>query len=109
MLKYIHLRIQQATVNTLVNHVEGKITFPPIYKCDIFFDDYDTSGDCTTPAWTDHVFFQNQHDQGANPDLLAYYGRAELKQGDHQPVMAFFSLDILHTDMECTRAVLEEV
>jgi len=88
-----------------VNHVEGKITFPPIYKYDLFSNYYDTSGDCTTSALTDHVLFQKQRD----PDRVAYYGRAELKQGDHRPGMAFIAADILHTDMERTRAVLEEV
>lgn len=107
--EYVHLTIQQVAVITLVNYVEGKVTFPPTYKNDLFSDDCDTSEECSTPAWTDEVLFHKQRDQGANPNRVAYYGWAELKQGNYRPVMAFIAVDILHADMGRTRAILEEV
>lgn len=72
-------------------------------------EDYDTSDQCSTPASTDQALFQRQRDQGGYPVLVAYYVLAELKQDDHRLVMAFISVDILHTGMESTRPVLGDV
>ena len=109
LLQYDQLKIQQAQGNTFVNYVEGEISFPPTYKYDLFSDDYDTSEKCRAPAWTDRVLFRKRRDHGQKPGRIAYYGRAELKQSDHRPVMAFIDIDILETRMDKTRAVLEDV
>ena len=53
--------------------------------------------------------FRKRRDHGQNPGRVAYYGRAELKQSDHRPVMAFIDIDILATRIERTRSVLEDV
>ena len=73
---------------------EGEITFPPTYKYDLFSDDYDTSEKARAPAWTDRVLWKrraHQPDPDKNPGWnigkLIYYGRAELKQSDHRPVL----------------------
>lgn len=109
LLQYDQLKIQQAQGNTFVNYVEGEISFPPTYKYDLFSDDYDTSEKCRAPAWTDRVLFRKRRDHGQNPGRIAYYGRAELKQSDHRPVMAFIDIEILATRIEKTRSVLEDV
>lgn len=103
------MKIQQAQGNTFVNYVEGEISFPPTYKYDLFSDDYDTSEKCRAPAWTDRVLFRKRRDHGHNPGRVAYYGRAELKQSDHRPVMAFIDIDILATRIDRARSVLEDV
>ena len=110
LLQYDQLKIQQAAGNTFVHYVEGDITFPPTYKYDLFSDDYDTSEKCRAPAWTDRVLFRKRRDpHGTNPGKFVYYGRAELKQSDHRPVMAFIDVDILETNMDRARTVLEDV
>ena len=110
LLQYDQLKIQQAAGNTFVHYFEGDITFPPTYKYDLFSDDYDTSEKCRAPAWTDRVLFRKRRDpHGTNPGKFAYYGRAELKQSDHRPVMAFIDVEILQTNMDRARTVLEDV
>lgn len=109
LLQFDQLKVQQAQGNTFVNYVEGEVNFPPTYKYDLFSDDYDTSEKCRAPAWTDRVLFRKRRDHGQNPGQIAYYGRAELKQSDHRPVMAFIDVDILETRLEKARIVLEDV
>lgn len=53
--------------------------------------------------------FRKRRDHGQKPGRVAYYGRAELKQSDHRPVMAFIDINILETHMDKARSVLEEV
>lgn len=92
-----------------VNYNEGEINFPPTYKYDLFSDDYDTSDKCRAPAWTDRILFRKRREGGHNPGKVIYYGRAELKQSDHRPVIAFIDIDIQDTKLDKARAVLEEV
>jgi synaptojanin len=35
-----------------------------------------------------------------NPGVLAHYGRAELKQSDHRPVIAIIDAEVLRVDEE---------
>lgn len=80
-----------------------------ITRYDLFSDDYDTSEKARVPAWTDRVLWKRRKPQGilsyrkkfkakcsstgpvpsdwSDGDLV-YYGRAELKQSDHRPVLA---------------------
>ena len=92
-----------------MGYIEGDINFAPTYKYDLFSDDYDTSEKCRAPAWTDRVLFRKRRDRGQNPGKVVYYGRVELKQSDHRPVMAFIDIDILETNRNKARAVLEDV
>nr|XP_025041896.1 synaptojanin-1 isoform X1 [Pelodiscus sinensis] len=112
--------------------IEGKITFAPTYKYDLFSDDYDTSEKCRTPAWTDRILWRRRKwpfDRSAedldllnasfqdesnilytwNPGTLLHYGRAELKTSDHRPVVALIDIDIFEVDAEERQKMYKEV
>ena len=95
--------------------MEGKITFPPTYKYDLFSDDYDTSEKCRAPAWTDRVLWKrrnlpdNTMRDNHNPGRLVHYGRAELKQSDHRPIAAFIDIEIHKVDPVKREKVFYEV
>nr|XP_033803831.1 synaptojanin-1 isoform X2 [Geotrypetes seraphini] len=112
--------------------LEGKITFAPTYKYDLFSDDYDTSEKCRTPAWTDRILWRRRKwpfDKSAedldllnssfqeghsipytwNPGTLLHYGRAELKTSDHRPVVALTDIDIFEADPEERKKIYKEV
>lgn len=44
-----------------------------------------------------------------NPGRLIHYGRAELKQSDHRPVIAFIDIEIFHVDDSRRSQVFMEV
>uniref|UniRef100_A0A8D0H3M2 Synaptojanin-1 n=1 Tax=Sphenodon punctatus TaxID=8508 RepID=A0A8D0H3M2_SPHPU len=112
--------------------LEGKLTFAPTYKYDLFSDDYDTSEKCRTPAWTDRILWRRRKwpfDRSAEdmdllnasfrddskllytwtPGTLLYYGRAELKTSDHRPVAALIDIDIFEVDAEERHKIYKEV
>lgn len=104
ILLYDQLRVQQTQGNVFKNFIEGDINFPPTYKYDLFSDDYDTSEKQRAPAWTDRVLWRRRTqlgDDGAasgwRPGDLVFYGRAELKQSDHRPVIALIDIDVFRT------------
>ncbi|XP_059824674.1 synaptojanin-1 isoform X3 [Hypanus sabinus] len=112
--------------------LEGRISFAPTYKYDLFSDDYDTSEKCRTPAWTDRVLWKRRKwpvDKSAedldllnssikdeskltnswSPGTLVYYGRAELKTSDHRPVVAIIDIDIFDIDPDARQKVYKDV
>ncbi|XP_071071025.1 synaptojanin-1 isoform X7 [Dasypus novemcinctus] len=112
--------------------LEGKMTFAPTYKYDLFSDDYDTSEKCRTPAWTDRVLWRRRKwpfDRSAEdldllnasfqdeskilytwtPGTLLHYGRAELKTSDHRPVIAMIDIDIFEVEAEERQNIYKEV
>ncbi|XP_017880386.1 synaptojanin-1 isoform X1 [Ceratina calcarata] len=116
ILQYDQLKVQQEQGNVFKNFLEGHITFPPTYKYDVFSDDYDTSEKCRQPAWTDRVLWKRRKqvpdiDSPAdwNPGRLVHYGRVELKQSDHRPVIAIIDIDIHCVEPEKREEVFKEV
>lgn len=98
-------QIQQEMGNVFKNFLEGDVTFAPTYKYDLFSEDYDTSEKCRAPAWTDRILWKRRKqapDTGLpvdwSPGTLVHYGRAELKQSDHRPVIAIVDIDIFQID-----------
>ncbi|XP_038622324.1 synaptojanin-1 [Tachyglossus aculeatus] len=112
--------------------LEGKVTFAPTYKYDLFSDDYDTSEKCRTPAWTDRILWRRRKwpfDRSAEdldllnagfqderkilytwtPGTLLHYGRAELKISDHRPVVALMDVDIFEVEAEERQNIYKEV
>lgn len=95
--------------------LEGEITFPPTYKYDLFSDDFDTSEKCRAPAWTDRVLWRRrvQQTDSENPNWnfgnLLFYGRAELKQSDHRPVIAIIDIEFSQIDVDKRHRVFNEV
>ncbi|KAF6204707.1 hypothetical protein GE061_018868 [Apolygus lucorum] len=93
------LKIQKDSGSVFQNFNEGDINFAPTYKYDLFSDDYDTSEKCRAPAWTDRVLWHRQlhtedaPDEWSEGDLL-FYGRCELKQSDHRPVLAVLKIPV---------------
>ena len=91
-------------------------------RYDLFSDDYDTSEKARVPAWTDRVLWKRRKPQGAalyctvpnctvlfctalspwpgipleswTEPRLVFYGRAELKQSDHRPVIAVVDVQV---------------
>ncbi|GAB1864194.1 phosphoinositide 5-phosphatase [Camponotus japonicus] len=116
ILQYDQLRVQQEQGNVFKNFLEGPISFDPTYKYDLFSEDYDTSEKCRQPAWTDRVLWKRRKQvpdidspTDWNPGKLVYYGRAELKQSDHRPVIATIDIDVHCVDPEKRERVFKEV
>lgn len=96
--------------------MEGDILFPPTYKYDLFSEDYDTSEKCRAPAWTDRVLWKRRPllvEIGGNekwsPGTLVHYGRAELKQSDHRPVIAVIDIEACSINTELREQVFYQV
>ncbi|XP_033341433.1 synaptojanin [Megalopta genalis] len=116
ILQFDQLKVQQAQGNVFKNFLEGPINFAPTYKYDVFSDDYDTSEKCRQPAWTDRVLWKRRKQvpdidspTDWNPGKLIHYGRVELKQSDHRPVIAIVDIDIHCVDPEKREKVFKEV
>ncbi|XP_031839390.1 synaptojanin isoform X2 [Nomia melanderi] len=112
ILQYDQLRVQQEQGNVFKNFLEGPINFAPTYKYDLFSEDYDTSEKCRQPAWTDRVLWKRRKqvpDIDWNPGKLVHYGRVELKQSDHRPVIAIVDIDIHCVEPEKREKVFKEV
>uniref|UniRef100_A0ABD2WZA8 phosphoinositide 5-phosphatase n=2 Tax=Trichogramma kaykai TaxID=54128 RepID=A0ABD2WZA8_9HYME len=115
ILKFDQLKVQQDQGNVFKNYSEGPINFAPTYKYDLFSDDYDTSEKCRQPAWTDRVLWKRRKlhdveiDHDWNPGNIVFYGRAELKQSDHRPVIAIIDVDYCCINEDRRNKVFREV
>lgn len=116
ILKNDQLKKQQEEGNVFKNFIEGEINFAPTYKYDLFSDDYDTSEKCRAPAWTDRVLWKRKTQcldvngvATESPGKLVYYGKAELKQSDHRPVIAFIDVEARKIIEEKREQVFYEV
>ncbi|KAG8310932.1 synaptojanin-1 [Homalodisca vitripennis] len=114
ILQHDQLLIEQKAGNVFKNFLEGSITFPPTYKYDLFSDDYDTSEKCRAPAWTDRVLWKRrkqipESDSEWSSGQLVYYGRSELKQSDHRPVIAIIDVDVFQVNESRRNFVFMEV
>ncbi|XP_050314325.1 synaptojanin-1 isoform X2 [Anthonomus grandis grandis] len=116
ILERDQLKKQQEEGNAFKNFIEGKITFPPTYKYDLFSDDYDTSEKCRAPAWTDRILWKRRHfaelngqTQNLSAGNLIHYGRAELKQSDHRPVIAIVDIECRRVDLSKRQDMFYEV
>ncbi|KAB7506174.1 Type II inositol 1,4,5-trisphosphate 5-phosphatase [Armadillidium nasatum] len=98
LLEHDQLRVSQKEGKCFKGFIEGDIAFAPTYKYDLFSDDYDTSEKCRIPAWTDRVLFWTRqypwdmHNSKWTPGNIVHYGRAELKQSDHRPVLCIIDV-----------------
>ena len=115
ILEKDQLVVQKEAGNVFNDFTEGDITFPPTYKYDLFSEDFDTSEKCRAPAWTDRVLWRrrkNIQDESCydwNSGKLIHYGRAELKQSDHRPVIAIIDIEISHIDTARRQQVFHDV
>lgn len=116
LLENDQLLKQKAQDLVFKNCFEGEITFLPTYKYDLFSDDYDTSEKCRSPAWTDRILWRSRKytvDPESTSELAAgkllHYGRAELKQSDHRPVIATLEIEVLQVSYTKCMEVFYEV
>lgn len=116
VLEQDQLQQQKAQELVFKNCFEGEITFYPTYKYDLFSDDYDTSEKCRAPAWTDRILWRSRKytiDPENTSELakgkLLHYGRAELKQSDHRPVIAILEVEVLQVSYTKCMEVFYEV
>lgn len=68
------------------------------------------------PAWTDRVLWRRRKQivesemcPDWNPGTLLHYGRADLKQSDHRPVIAILDIEIAKIDTERRQMVFHDV
>lgn len=117
VLENDQLRKEQEAGNVFSDFLEGEITFDPTYKYDVFTDEYDTSEKQRAPAWTDRVLWRRRKalaesdyaNNEWNPGKLIHYGRSELKQSDHRPVIAIIDAEIVEIDQKRRKTVFEQV
>merc|ERR550534_859871 len=114
LLSADQLKIEKENGNVFDDFNEGEIDFAPTYKYDLFSDDYDTSDKCRVPAWTDRVLWRRRTPQGPLPDdwsegEVVWYGRAELKQSDHRPVLAVIDIQARKVDTAKREQVLSDL
>lgn len=115
ILEKDQLIVQKEAGNVFNDFNEGEITFPPTYKYDLFSEDFDTSEKCRAPAWTDRVLWRRRklmQDNGLydwNEGQLIHYGRAELKQSDHRPVIAIIAIEVGKIDVTQRQKVFYDV
>ncbi|XP_037946107.1 synaptojanin-1-like [Teleopsis dalmanni] len=117
VLENEQLRKEQEANNVFSDFLEGEISFDPTYKYDLFSEDYDTSEKQRAPAWTDRVLWRRRKALAEsdfiatewNPGKLIHYGRSELKQSDHRPVIAIIDAEIVEIEQQRRREVFEEV
>ncbi len=78
------------------------MAFAPTYKYDLFSDDYDTSEKARVPAWTDRVLWRRRRADGRSESgdggSCRWYGRAELKQSDHRPILCVLDVEVNRVD-----------
>lgn len=115
ILEKDQLTVQKLAGSVFNDYIEGDVTFPPTYKYDLFSEDFDTSEKCRAPAWTDRVLWrrrkmlQDESNYDWSEGRLLHYGRAELKQSDHRPVIAVISIEISKIDIEQRQKVFHDV
>ena len=108
------LQCERSANNVFQGFTEGPITFAPTYKYDLFSDDFDTSEKARVPAWTDRVLWKRrkpptgQTVPQTEPSLV-FYGRAELKQSDHRPVIALLDVQARAVDKERRDKALDTI
>ncbi|XP_021962271.1 synaptojanin-1 isoform X2 [Folsomia candida] len=116
LLRGDQLTVEREKDNVFEGFNEGEINFAPTYKYDLFSEDYDTSEKCRIPAWTDRVLWKRNmplsdmtppHDWDAG--RCSYYGRAELKQSDHRPVVAVIEIDAFAVDERNRDRIFKDV
>lgn len=116
ILESDQLNKQKLAGNVFKNCFEGEITFPPTYKYDLFSEEFDTSEKCRAPAWTDRILWKSRKAvtesetvSEAGAGKLIHYGRAELKQSDHRPVIAIIDAEVCQINANLRQKVFSEV
>jgi hypothetical protein len=79
----------------------------------LFSDDYDTSEKCRVPAWTDRVLWRKRQMakepiENWSAGTVKWYGRADLKQSDHRPVLGIIDVEVLDVNEPKREAVFQE-
>ncbi|KAJ8905797.1 hypothetical protein NDN08_002302 [Rhodosorus marinus] len=112
-----------------LNFKEGKISFPPTYKCNKHEVGYDVGTESQTPrtpAWTDRILWKihEKYDEKTSTDSatdgaenfrlqflaeLDSYRRHEVFGSDHRPVSAVFNVTASKLDQDKRANVFSEI
>ncbi|KAL5281416.1 OCRL family protein [Megaselia abdita] len=104
LLKNDQLLQEMRKRNVFNDFEEGPITFNPTYKYDPGTDQYDSSEKMRAPAWCDRILRKGDRIQ-----LILYDNVMEIRQSDHKPVYAVFSVGIKTKDDKKYKRVHEDV
>ena len=80
----------------------------------MFSDDYDTSEKARVRAWTARILWKRRKPQGPRPPdwnegELVFYGRADLKQSDHRPILAVLDVQARVVDKMKREQVISDI
>lgn len=104
LLKNDQLIQEMRKHNVFKGFTEGEIQFNPTYKYDPGTDQYDSSEKMRAPAWCDRILTKGDRIQ-----LCGYDSVMEIRQSDHKPVYAIFSVGIKSKDEKKYKRVHEDV
>lgn len=92
LAKFDELKQTSLQCKEIKGFEEGPLTFDPTYK---YYKDSDDFDDKRTPAWCDRILYRSH-----NNLTQVYYGRADIKQSDHRPVLALFEVKVRKINQE---------
>ncbi|KAG9037180.1 hypothetical protein FRB95_006433 [Tulasnella sp. JGI-2019a] len=107
LLSFDQLTDQRRLGRAFAEFIEGPITFPPTYRCEINSvaeTAYDTK---RRPAWTDRIFYRNAG--WLSFKQTAYAPHPSIRMSDHKPVTSDFQLEVFSLDPERMSDVLDDV
>ncbi|GAB5353202.1 hypothetical protein AAMO2058_000017500 [Amorphochlora amoebiformis] len=96
LLYWDQLTRERIAGNVFQGWKEGPIRFLPTYKYQQGTDYYDwREGQFRIPGWCDRILWKTIGESIAPSDVRQiYYTRAELRNSDHKPVSAYFSVSV---------------
>ncbi|KAL2634417.1 hypothetical protein R1flu_005896 [Riccia fluitans] len=120
LLSSDQLRLEMANGRTFHGMREGPIKFPPTYKFDKGYHEYDTSEKRRIPAWCDRVLFRDSFDYSdPSPGIKLtrplkatverYESVGEIHDSDHKPVRCQLKVDLSVIDETARRREYGEV